>query len=137
VALGADIAMDAAAEVPERLMAENKKMADAVILCTSATVAVNQAWQSVDKGGVVVFFAVPGPDKQVRIPINEFWMKEIKILTSYYCGPEDIAEALRLLDQQLVQVDDLITHVLPLAGVAKGFKLVADGGRSIKVIIKP
>jgi len=134
---GADITIDAAAKVPEQLLAQNKKMADAVILCTSATAAVNQAWQCVDKGGAVIFFAVPGPDKRVSIPINELWMKEIKIMTSYYCGPSDIAEAIRLLDEGLVEVDDMITHVLPLADVVKGFKLVADGDRSIKVIIKP
>jgi len=134
---GADISIDAAAKVQEQLAALNKKMADAVILCTSATAAVDQAWQCVDKGGVVVFFAVPGPDKQVSIPINEFWMKEIKILTSYYCGPADIAEAIGLLDRHVIQVDDMITHVLPLAEVVEGFKLVTDGDRSIKVIIKP
>jgi L-iditol 2-dehydrogenase len=134
---GAKMTIDAGANVPEQLVAANNKMADVVILCTSATEAVDQAWQCVDKGGVVVFFAVPGPEKKVGIPINEFWMKEIKILTSYYCGPEDITEAMRLLDEGIVQVNDMITHILPLADVVKGFNLVADGDRSIKVIIKP
>ena len=134
---GADMTIDATANVPEQLVAANDKMADVVILCTSATAAVDQAWQCVDKGGIVVFFAVPGPDKRVSIPINDFWMKEIKILTSYYCGPSDIAEAIRLLDKGLVEVDDMITLVLPLKDVGKGFKLVAGGDRSIKVIIKP
>ena len=66
-----------------------------VILCTSALPAVEQAWQCVDKGGTVVFFAVPDPDKKVEIPINYFWMREVKILTSYYCGPPDINEAIQ------------------------------------------
>jgi L-iditol 2-dehydrogenase len=91
----------------------------------------------VDKGGVIVLFAVPGPDKKVVVPINDFWMKEITILTSYYCGPDDITEAMKLIEEGLVVVDDLITHRLPLADIAYGFQLVVDGRKSIKVIIKP
>ena len=90
-----------------------------------------------DKGGVVVFFTVPGPDKQVTLPINEFWTREIRIITSYYCGPPDIAEAIKLIGTGNIIVDDMITHRLPLKNIAKGFQLVMDGRESIKVIIKP
>ncbi len=136
--LGAGITMDAAADnVVERLFAENGKPVDVVILCTSAMTAVEQAWKCVDKGGAVVFFAVPGPDKQVTIPINEFWTRETRILTSYYCGPPDIAEAINLIETGSIIVDDMITHRLPLKDIAKGFQLVIDGSESIKVIIKP
>ena len=92
---GAEITIDAGENVPERIVALTGKQADVVVLCTSALPAVHQAWQSVDKGGTVVFFAVPDPDKKVEIPINYFWMREVKILTSYYCGPPDITEALK------------------------------------------
>ncbi len=136
--LGAGITMDAAADnVVERLFAENGKPVDVVIPCTSAMTAVEQAWKCVDKGGAVVFFAVPGPDKQVTIPINEFWTRETRILTSYYCGPPDIAEAINLIETGSIIVDDMITHRLPLKDIAKGFQLVIDGSESIKVIIKP
>jgi L-iditol 2-dehydrogenase len=91
----------------------------------------------VDKGGTIVLFAVPGPDKKVVVPINDFWMKEITILTSYYCGPPDIIEAMKLIEWHTVTVDDLITHRLPLTDIVKGFQLVVDGRKSIKVIIKP
>jgi L-iditol 2-dehydrogenase len=42
--------------------------------------AVEQAWECVDKGGTIAFFAVPGPDRQVSLPINDFWIKEIKVI---------------------------------------------------------
>lgn len=136
--LGAGLTINAAEEnVVERLLAENGKPVDVVILCASAMTAVEQAWQCVDKGGVVVFFTVPGPDKQVIIPINEFWTRETRIITSYYCGPPDIVEAINLIETRTITVDDLITHQLPLKDIAKGFQLVMDGRESIKVIIKP
>ena len=111
--------------------------AQVVILCTSAMPAVEQAWSSVDKGGAVLFFAVPGPEKRVVIPINDFWTKEIRVITSYYCGPPDIDEGLKLLADRRIDVDAMITHRLPLEETARGFRMVLDGREAIKVIIKP
>jgi L-iditol 2-dehydrogenase len=133
---GADI-IDAGEDVASQLVAQNGKKAAVVFLCSAADAAIEQAWGCVDKGGVVVLFAVPGPDKKVVVPVNDFWMKEITIRTSYYCGPPNITEAMRLIEEGLVTVDDLITHRLPLADIAYGFQLVANGRESIKVIIQP
>ena len=135
--MGADVVIDSGDDVAARLIAENGKKADTVLVCSGAEAALEQAWKCVDKGGRVVLFAVPGPDKKVVVPINDFWMKEITILTSYYCGPPDIIEAMKLIESGNIVVDDLITHRLPLADIAYGFKLVSDGRESIKVIIKP
>lgn len=135
--MGADIAINATENISEQLIAQTGKKADVVFLCAVADSAIEQAWLCVDKGGVVVLFAVPGPDKKVVVPINDFWMKEITILTSYYCGPPDIVESMKLIEWHHVTVDDLITHRLPLNDIVKGFQLVTDGRESIKVIIKP
>lgn len=135
--MGADIAVNAADDIATSLIKKTGKKADIVLLCASADSAVEQAWRCVDKGGVVVLFAVPGPDKKVVVPVNDFWMKEITILTSYYCGPPDIIESMKLIEWHSITVDDLITHRLPLTDIVKGFQLVTDGRKSIKVIIKP
>jgi len=135
--MGADIVIHAAENVAEQLIARTGRKADVVLLCASADSALEQAWSSVDKGGAIVLFAVPAPDKKVVVPVNDFWMKEITILTSYYCGPPDIVESMQLIAAGNVTVDDIITHRLPLADIARGFQLVLDGRESIKVIIKP
>jgi L-iditol 2-dehydrogenase len=134
---GAAVTIDASEEVAERLIAVNGRKADVVLLCAAARQAVDAAWRCVDKGGTVVLFAVPGPEEQVVVPVNDFWMKEITILTSYYCGPPDIIEAMELIESGTVTVEDLITHRLPLDDIVEGFRLVSDGRESIKVIIKP
>jgi len=135
--MGADITLDAAENIPAQLAAESTRMADVVFLCTSAMTAVDQAWKCVDKGGVIVFFAVPHPDKKVTIPINNFWTRETRIVTSYYCGPPDIDAAINLIETQTIKVDDLITGRLPLQNIAEGFRMVIEGHESLKVIVKP
>ena len=135
--LGANFTIDAAENVPEQLVAKNKRLADAVILCTSAIAAVDQAWKCVDKGGVIVFFAVPHPAEKITIPLNDFWTREMKIMTSYYCGPPDIDAAINLIETETIKVDDMITRRLALQDTAEGFRMVIEGKASLKVIIKP
>ena len=134
---GADYVIDAASDVSEQFIQANGRKADAVIVTTSAISALKQAWETVDMGGVVVLFTVPGPDKDVVVPVNDFWRKEIRIITSYYCGPPDIEEALKLIANRDIEVEDLITHRLPLRDTAKGFKMVLDATEALKIIIKP
>ena len=134
---GADYVADATSDVPEQLIHHTGRKADAVIVTTSAMSALKQAWETVDMGGVVVLFTVPEPGKDVVVPVNDFWRKEIRILTSYYCGPPDIEEALDLITNRDIIVDDLITHRLPLKDTDKGFKMLLDGSESLKIIIKP
>jgi L-iditol 2-dehydrogenase len=136
-ALGAEIVIPADEDVPGRTASRFGGKADAVLLCTAATDAVEQAWSAVDKGGAVVFFAVPGPEQRVIFPANAFWTQEIRVLTSYYCGPADLEESMRLLTAREIDVDSLVTHRLPLDETARGFRLVLEGREAIKVIIRP
>lgn len=135
--MGADITLDAAENVAERLVSEKIGLADVVILCTSAVSAIDQAWHCVDKGGVIVFFAVPHPDEKITIPLNDFWTRETRIMTSYYCGPPDIEAAIGLIETETIKVDDMITRRLPLRDIAEGFRMVMAGKESLKIIIKP
>ncbi len=134
---GADFILDASEDVPERLVELTGRKADVVMITASALPAIEQAWDSVDKGGTIVFFSVPGPGKEVTIPINDFWTREITVLTSYYAGPPDFKESISLLAEDKLTVSDLITHRLPLEKAAEGFELMLEGSGSMKVIIKP
>ena len=134
---GADYSIHAQENATEQLALMNQKKADAVFLCTSALSAIDQAWKCVDKGGVIVFFAVPGPGKKVTIPVNDFWRKEIRVITSYYCGPPDIIDAIKLIEKRMIEVDDMITHRFPLKDIRESFRLVMDRRDSLKVIIRP
>ena len=135
--MGADFVIPAEKDIPVEVERLTGRRADVAMLCTSALSAVNQAWESVDSGGAVVFFAVPGPDKTVIIPINEFWRREMRVLTSYYCGPQDIVEAMGLLERGEILVDDMVTDRFPLRRISEGFSLVLEGKDVIKVIIRP
>ena len=59
---GADHALDARDNLPQKIKALNDgRLADQVIVCTGATSAVMSAIDCVEKGGTILFFAVPDP----------------------------------------------------------------------------
>ncbi len=135
---GADVTIHAEEDVPGRLRQLNEgRLADKVIVCTGATSASKQALRCVDRGGTILFFAVPEPGVDIPVPATNFWRDEIAIMTSYGAGPDDLEEALKLIRDREVNVHDMITHRLGLGEAGLGFKLVAEAKESLKVIIEP
>jgi len=135
---GAHHTINTKENLPQKLREINGgKPADQVVICTGANQAALTALECVDKGGTILFFAVPDPTVRIPVPINQFWRNEITIKTSYGAAPNDLEESLRILSQKKVNVIDMITHKLSLQQIAEGFRLMADAGESLKVIIEP
>ncbi len=134
---GADLVLDAKDDVPQKFREFNGgRLADRVIVCAGAMPAFRQALDSVDRGGKVLFFAPLGPDEKLPVPVEYLWKNGISLITSYAADKSDLDEALKLIADGSVKVDDMITHELPIEKAGEGFRLFA-GGESIKVIIKP
>jgi L-iditol 2-dehydrogenase len=135
---GADVVIDGREDVPSKVRDANDGLpADYVITCTGAPRAIIQGIESVDRGGTVLFFAPSEPTAKVEIPFNTVWRDEVTLTSSYGGSPRDIQGAIDLLAVRRVMVTDLITHILPLAEAAKGFRLVAQAQDSIKVLLRP
>ena len=135
---GADHAVAADADVPAFVRQVNGgRLVDKVILCSGAMPAAEMALASVEKGGTVLFFAVPKPEEQITVDINAFWRDSKSIKVSYGAAPVDNAQALELIRSGRVKVDDMITHRLPLDDIGEGFRLACSGAESLKVIIEP
>ncbi|HTY25676.1 MAG TPA: zinc-dependent dehydrogenase [Desulfomonilaceae bacterium] len=136
--LGADMTCPAGDDVVDHLKEDNDgRLADLVIVSTGAIQALQQAFQAVDRGGTILFFAPSDPGAQVNMPFNELWRKEVTMTSAYAGSPRDIQAAIELIASGKINVTDMITHRLPLEKTAEGFALVAEAAESIKVIIEP
>ena len=135
---GADVVINAKENIEKALQKENQgNLADLVILCAGVPSAVQQAFDSVQPGGTVLFFAMTKPGEKIPMHLFEVWNKQITIVSTYAGAPRDLKEAIELLQTKKVTVNDMISHVLPLDEAAKGFKLVDKAQDSMKVILKP
>ncbi|MBU1887832.1 MAG: alcohol dehydrogenase catalytic domain-containing protein [Candidatus Omnitrophica bacterium] len=117
---------------------KGEKTAYLVILCAGAKSAFEQALKAVDRGGTILVFASAGEGAKLELPINEFfWKNEVTLLSSYAANPKEHLDSLELIKERKINVKDMITHRFRLKDIQKGFKLVAEAGESIKVIIEP
>ena len=128
---GADKVFDA------RKFSPSDNLSDKVIVSTGAESAAIQALKTVDRGGTILYFAVPQPGIDINVPINDFWRNEITISTSYGAGPIDLQESLELIINGKINAHDMITHKLVMDEIGLGFNLVAEADKSLKVVIEP
>lgn len=135
---GADYAIHADHDIASHIKEVNEgRLADFVVVCVGAASAVEQAFDLVEPGGTILFFAPSGPKTNIEIPFNDFWWSGVKILSSYAASPSDLASALELIRSKRVNVGDMVTHRLPLSETGAGFRMVEEGGDSIKIIVEP
>ncbi len=109
--------------------------ADRIIICTGAMPAFEAAFRYIDRKGIIMLFAIP--NRNIPIPVEDFWRNELGIISSYGAAPVDLEEALELIRDGRIDVKSLITHRLKLEDIQKGFKIAGEAKDSLKVIVIP
>ena len=133
---GASASTDARGDIPAWVREQNGgRGADIIFVCAGAMSAFEQALKSVDRGGTVVSFAPPAPGVDIPVPLNDFWRKGVTIMPSYANDGRDALEAMELIASGAVRVAEMITHRLPLEQAQEGFRLTAEAGESLKVVL--
>lgn len=136
---GADFSFDAREYTPQGLKdINNGLLADIVILCAGAKSAVEQALQSVERGGTVLFFAAVEKGLTAPSSINDiFWRSEVTLTSSYAATPDEHIESLEMIRGHKINVKGMITHRFGLPEAGEGFRVVSEAKDSMKVIIEP
>ena len=138
VLLGADAAVDARGG---DVVAEVRRIcpggADAVLVCTEARPALEAAFRCVARGGTVLLFALLPAGFAAEVPLGDLWQDGVTVASSYAGPPADMRTALDLIASRRVDVEAMVTHRLPLSQAAEGFRLTAEAGESLKVVLEP
>jgi L-iditol 2-dehydrogenase len=137
--VGADYVINGKENVPSVFKKLNSgRLADLVVICAGAPSAIEQALNSTERGGTVLFFAPTNEGVNTPISINKvFWRTEITLISSYAGTPKEHLEALGLILLRRFHIADMITHRLKLSDIQRGFQLVTEAKDSLKVIIEP
>lgn len=137
-ALGADPVFDPAAVDVAAAIADvtDGRGADVVIVCPGEPRAIQAGIAAAAPGGRVVCFTPLAPEQAVTLDFSTLYFREISIVQSYSCGPDETREALDLLAGGAVHTMPLVTHRDGLSGVAAAIRRAktTDG---IKTIIYP
>jgi L-iditol 2-dehydrogenase len=110
-------------------------MCNIVIVCPNSVEPMHQGIEVVAPGGTVVLFAPARPGEVMHLDPNRLYFRDISIITSYSCGPDDTAEALRFIRRGIVSAEKLVTHRFTIDETEKAFKITAEAKDSLKCLI--
>jgi L-iditol 2-dehydrogenase len=134
---GADTVIDiSSARIKDEVMkSTNGDMVDIVVVGPGTVEAMTQGLDCSGRGGRVVFFTPFNPSDLLQFQPNDIYFKDVNIISSYSCGPDDTREALRLISEGIIDSDRLITHSFPLEKTIDAFHITAKAKESLKVIV--
>ncbi len=111
------------------------EMADVVIVGPGSVEVMKQGISAAGAGGRVVFFTPAKPDEILSFYPNDLFFKDVNIITSYSCGPDDTKEALKFIFDGLIRAEYLVTHRFPIEKTEEAFRLTAVAKDSLKSVI--
>ncbi len=108
---------------------------DAAVIAVGAARLVEQTLTYLAPGGRLNIFAGVYPKDQLHIDPNLIHYGEFILTGSADSTPEDMTRSLMLIENGQVNVESLISHLLPLEELGKGFEIVQNTA-GLKVMIK-
>ena len=110
--------------------------ADADFVIPTVAAAATSGIAAAGPAGRVVFYSPVAPVTRWEIAPHDAYFRDLTLRFSYSCGPAETRRALGLIARGVIRAERLITHRLPLAQAAEGFRLAAEGGSVLKVLIE-
>ncbi len=112
------------------------KGADIVIVGPNSVEAMKTGIECAAPGGTVVFFTPSKPDEKLTLAPNDLYFKDINIVTSYSCGPDDTRKSLKFIEKGIVTSNKLVSHRFGIDETESAYRTVAKAKDSLKVLIK-
>ncbi|MBI5584529.1 MAG: alcohol dehydrogenase catalytic domain-containing protein [Deltaproteobacteria bacterium] len=110
---------------------------DLAIVAVGSEAAYREAWSHLAPRGLLVIFSGLSPTAAVQtLDLNRIHYLEQKIAGAYGCCYRHGEEALRLLAEGSLAVNDLISHRLPLSDLERGLEIVKNK-KGLKVLLYP
>jgi L-iditol 2-dehydrogenase len=108
---------------------------DFVVIGPGHSDVIRQALAYVRPGGTALLFTPTPTGVLTSLDLGELYFREVSLVPSYSCGPEDTRQAYGLLRNGQVHPERLVTHRFPLDNVQEAFETARRGGAAVKVLV--
>lgn len=109
--------------------------ADLIFCCPSSPNVILQAITAAAPGGRVLMFMAPQPGVTMSLEPYDLFFREVDLIGTYSCGPDDTRETLALIRQGVFPTSQLVTHRFALEKTLQACRLTAEAKDSLKVIV--
>jgi L-iditol 2-dehydrogenase len=104
------------------------------ILTVSNAPSVRTAIEMVEPGGWIGLFAGPAADISIPVRLQSLYRREIDLIPAYSTGPNHMQRAMQLLSENVLDVEGLFTHRLPIEQIQKAVEL-AQRKEGLKTVL--
>jgi L-iditol 2-dehydrogenase len=120
---------------PEEAATRLRQAADIVVLGPGSPAVIQQSLGYARNAGAVSLFAPTPAGVRTELDLGDLYFREVALVPSYSCGPDDTRRAYELLRGGQVRPVSLITHRFGLEQVQAAFDQAKRGGATIKVVV--
>lgn len=117
-------------------LTEEGKGFDAAIECVGLPEIWERMFKLVRKGGMINLFGGCKSGTTINIDTRRLHYDELKVIGVFHHTPQYFREAYELIASGQIDVEKLITHVMPLSQTEQALQMVAES-KAIKVLLKP
>jgi L-iditol 2-dehydrogenase len=109
---------------------------DYAIVATGNPKAIEQASNSVRKGGKVLLFGSPARGVVLSFDAGQLFLREVSIQSSYSTSETEMRMALDLIESKRIAPAQTITHRISLGEVGEAIRLAESGNEAVKVVVE-
>jgi len=113
----------------------NSNGADVVFEVAGGQVTVNQMIQAIKSQGEIMVVSVFKEAPKVNLAQMHF--RELSLNTTRCFTKSDFVKAIKILSSHEIDFKQIISHILPLEEIEKGFDIMNKSEESMKVLFKP
>ena len=108
---------------------------DFVFVGPGRSEVVREAFEATSAGGTLLLFTMAPPGEDWDVALHDLYFREVTVVPSYSCGPDDTRDALDAIASRRVPVADLISHRFPLAEAPAAFARARQPEGAMKVVL--
>jgi L-iditol 2-dehydrogenase len=125
----------AASLTPEEAARDLAAAVDVAIIGPGHPDVIRQSLSYVRPSGTAILFTPTPTGVTTALDLGELYFREISLVPSYSCGPDDTRAAYELLRTSKVGTGPLITHRFTLPEIQQAYDTARRGGPALKVLV--
>jgi L-iditol 2-dehydrogenase len=120
---------------PDEASRQLRHAADFIVIGPGHPDVIRQALAYVRPGGTALLFTPTPVGVPTELDLHDLYFREVSLVPSYSCGPDDTRSAYDLLRTGRARVEGLVTHRFPLERVQEAYDTARRGGAALKVLV--
>ena len=136
--LGADLTFDPTTDdVPKTISLLTGDLGvDYAIVATANLKALESAFATVRKGGMVLLFGAPTRGSSMSLDLSKMFLREVRFQSSYSTSETEMQMAIQLIESKRVRPAVIITDRFPLSRALEALGLADKIGDAVKIMVE-